>query len=54
MTEMFFCPKSQEIIHTYLKSIAILKLAGYAAWRFFIQLRMPATIEPTIKNVAIA
>lgn len=34
--------------------IVFSELTDYAALRLFSQLRMPATIEPTIKNVAIA
>jgi hypothetical protein len=43
-----------KIIHKKQKALAVEKIAGYAALRLCIQLRTPATIEPTMKNVAIA
>jgi hypothetical protein len=46
--------KSWEIIHKYLDGLAFWKLASYTVFLLFIQLRIPATMDPTIKKVAIA
>ena len=45
---------SRDVIHNYLEALAVENLCDYATLRLFTQLRMPATIEPTIKKVAIA
>ena len=45
---------SWDVIHNYLEALAAENLFDYAAFRLCIQLRIPATIDPTIKNVAIA
>lgn len=45
---------SRDVIHNYLEAIAVENLCDYAAFRLCIQLRIPATMDPIMKNAAIA
>ena len=45
---------SWDVIHNYLEALAGENLSDYAALRLFIQLRIPATMDPIMKNAAIA